>query len=182
MVKTLPDFLGSDLRVLAIGINPSLPAVRAGFPFANPRNRFWPALNRSRLVHAELTPGVDAMRYLCRDYGIGFTDIVKRPSAGMRDLTAADYRAGAPVLARKIEQANPAVLWFHGMVAVRAWLRLSGDSVPEPVWGLQPRPVGGRLCYVSPNPSPANARYALTDIVASYDALAGVLADAVAAG
>ena len=68
------------------------------------------------------------------------------------------------------------MLWFHGMVAARAFLRLSGDTALVPVWGLLPRAVDGRPCYVSPNPSPANARYALADIVASYDALADLLA------
>ena len=170
-MKTLPDFLRPGLFILAVGINPSPPAVAAGFPFANPRNRFWPALNNSRLVTESLEPGPEATHRLCSEFGIGFTDIVKRPTPGMRDLRAADYAAGAPVLAAKISRSEPDILWFHGMVAARAYLRLQGVG-DAPVWGKQPGTVDGRACFVSPNPSPANARFSLADIVASYNLLA----------
>ena len=71
----LPDYLEGNLRVLAIGINPSLLSDQLGFPFAHPQNRFWPALNASRLVDAPITPGIGAMSTLNSIYQMGFTDI-----------------------------------------------------------------------------------------------------------
>ena len=49
-MKTLPDYLRPGLDIVSIGINPSLPSVREGYYFANPRNRFWRALNASGLL------------------------------------------------------------------------------------------------------------------------------------
>jgi TDG/mug DNA glycosylase family protein len=164
------------LRVLAIGINPSLHAVRAGYPFAFARNRFWPALNASQLISEPLVPGPAAMRVLARRYGIGFTDVVKRPTPGMKDLSAAEFAAGAVVLAAKLARYRPPILWFHGKVAARAYLRHAGLGDHEPVWGVQPFRVAGAACFISPNPSPANASHGFADIVASYDELARLIA------
>ena len=92
---TLPDYLGMGLDIVFVGLNPSLPSVAVGHYFANPRNRFWPAFNRSNLVARELTPERDGS--LLAD-GIGFTDVVKRPTAMGSGLKAADYRFWSPVL------------------------------------------------------------------------------------
>ena len=89
-MKTLQDYIRNDLRILSIGLNPSLPSVQAGFYFANPRNRFWRALQGSGLLDDELEPGAGAMDVLLDRYAIGFTDVVKRPTAGGKDLLAAD--------------------------------------------------------------------------------------------
>lgn len=172
-MQTLPDFIEEPVRVLGIGINPSLHAVRAGYPFAFPRNRFWPALNASRLVDEPLEPGIAAMHTLAARYGIGFTDLVKRPTPGLRDLSAADFAAGVPVLVEKIARFRPRVLWFHGKSAAREFARRSGHAM-DLRWGLQTERVAGCRCYVSPNPSPANAAYSLADLVASYDELAAL--------
>ncbi len=175
-MQTLPDYIDADLRVLAIGINPSLHAARAGYPFAFVRNRFWPALNASRLIDEQLEPGVAATRRLLERHRIGFTDVVKRPTAGMRDLRARDFAREVPRLRDKIALARPQVLWFHGKVAADAFCRhlLSGTAVGD--WGLQAFRYGTAACFVSPNPSPANARFVLADFIASYDDLADTLA------
>ena len=180
LMDTLPDFIDDPVHVLSVGINPSLHAVRAGYPFAFPRNRFWPALNASRLVAEPLTPGREAMRILSRRYGIGFTDVVKRPTPGLRDLRAADFAASVPRLLALLERCRPKLLWFHGKVAAREFKRRTGaPGAASVTWGMQDEVMAGLPCYVSPNPSPANAAYSLDDIVASYDALAalGVLAE-----
>ncbi|MEQ8663233.1 MAG: mismatch-specific DNA-glycosylase [Gammaproteobacteria bacterium] len=175
-VPTLADFVRPGLRVLAVGINPSPHAVRAGYPFAFARNRFWPALNASRLVDTPLTPGIDAMRVLLDDHGIGFTDVVKRPTPGVRDLARRDFVAAVPVFAAKLDRLAPRVVWFHGMIAARAVCRELVVAGPPAGWGEQPFMLAGARCFISPSPSPANARFALADLVASYDALARLLA------
>ncbi len=172
-MRTLPDFIDEPLYVLSVGINPSLHAVRAGFPFAFPRNRFWPALNRSRLLREPLTPGIAAMRTLGARYGIGFTDLVKRPTPGLKDLRAEDFSAGIAVLRGKLARLSPRLLWFHGKVAAREFVRRTGPG-GDVAWGLQDFLVEGLPCFVSPNPSPANAAYSLAEITASYDRLAAL--------
>ena len=174
--KTLPDEVRDGLRAIAVGINPSLPSVRAGFYFANPRNRFWPALNASRIVDAPLEPGASAVRVLVERYGIGFTDIVKRPTAGSAELRSHEFRSGAARLAALVERHAPGVLWFQGARAWRAFARHAGRRVTGPVeWGPQPGPVGRTRIFVTPNPSPANAAWSLRELVQWFDALAEFL-------
>lgn len=172
---TLPDFLADGLRVLSVGINPSLHAVRAGYPFAFARNRFWPALNASQLIDEQLEPGVAATRRLVEHYGFGFTDVVKRPTPGMKSLRAADYARWLPVLRETIERTGVEWLWFHGMTALRAMCRHAAGHFEPVGLGRQAFELYGAAVFVSPNPSPANARYSLAAITASYDNFAACL-------
>jgi TDG/mug DNA glycosylase family protein len=166
-VNTLPDYLRPGLRVLSIGLNPSLASVEAGFYFANPRNRFWPALLASGLAPPNLTPGADAVRVLFEEHGIGFTDVVKRPSAGGASLRAADFRRFAPELRDKLVEQRPRVAWFHGKQAYDGYLRYGERRDPSQAWGEQPQ-IGGCLVFVTPNPSPANAAYSLDVLTGWY--------------
>src|ERR1700758_4201950 len=100
---TLPDYLESALDLVFIGINPGLYSVARGHYFARSTSRFWPAFSNSKLslpirqalAQDTLLPEHDAE--LAR-FGIGFTDIVKRPSANATDLTALDFEQSAPLL------------------------------------------------------------------------------------
>lgn len=167
-MNTLADYLDSGLRIVSIGLNPSLPSVREGFYFANPRNRFWRALQASELLSVPLEPGIDAMEILLRQYRIGFTDVVKRPTAGAKDLRAADFREWAPQLGQKLLHFQPAVAWFHGKLAYANYLRYGEAVRPDIEWGQQPRRIGRSRVFVTPNPSPANAAYSLDDLSAWY--------------
>ena len=175
-VNTLPDAVGDGLRALAVGINPSLPSVRAGFCFANPRNRFWPALNASRLVDAPLEPGPEAVAVLVERYRIGFTDIVKRPTAGSGELRPREFLEGAVRLEALVRRLEPGVVWFQGAMAWRAFARRAGWRVSGEVrWGAQEWTIGDARIFVTPNPSPANASHSLAALVAWFDALADFL-------
>ena len=173
---SLPDYLAPDLRVLSVGINPSLRAVREGFYFPNPQNRFWRALNASGLLAAPVMPGVAAMQLILTRDRIGFTDVCKTASSMAHQVPAAEFRAGAARLATVIEHCRPRVLWFHGATAYRAFCRqaLGAQATVEP--GVQPQRFGGTPIFVSPNPSPANARYGLDDLIDCYRRLADFLA------
>ena len=175
-MNTLPDALRERLRALAVGINPSLPSVKAGFYFANPRNRFWPALNASRLVDAPLEPGPNAVAVLVERYGIGFTDIVKRPTAGSAELRPVEFRQGAARLEALVERIEPGVVWFQGAMGWRAFARHAGWPVAGEVeWGAQEWRIGGTRIFITPNPSPANASYSLPVLTGWFDALADFL-------
>ena len=163
--ETLTDYLKPGLDIVFVGLNPSSYSVRVGHYFANPRNRFWAALNRSGLVAEELGPERDAE---LGNYGIGFTDVVKRPTPQASGLRAADYRQWAPVLRAKLERYQPRIACFHGMTGYKAYLKY-GEGVEErPELGLQERCIGNSRIFVVPNPSPANAQYSLDDLVGWY--------------
>jgi len=172
--KTLPDYLRPGLEIVSIGLNPSLPSVRDGFYFANPRNRFWRALNASGLVAEELLPGPAAMDILLERYRIGFTDVVKRPTAGGHDLRAADYREWSPVLQRRLERYQPVIAWFHGKQAYANYLKYGEGLKPAIEWGEQARRIGVTRVFVTPNPSPANAAYSLDVLTDWYRRLADI--------
>jgi len=172
IARTLQDYLGEELDVLSIGLNPSPASVRDGFYFANPRNRFWRALNRSRLLREPLAPGQVAMQYLLAEYRIGFTDVVKRPTAGGSELRASDFSAWAPVLLERIERLRPRIAWFHGKVAYQNFRRYTDGLCQRVEWGRQPGRLAGSVVFVTPNTSPANAAYSLDDIVDWFDRLA----------
>ena len=175
-MKTLPDYLRPGLRVVSIGLNPSLPSVAAGFYFANPRNRFWRAFEASGLAAAPVAPSPEGMRLLFEREDIGFTDVVKRPTPGGASLRAADFRRDAPRLKARLERLRPGVAWFHGKQAFGMYLR-HAENLPETKldWGAQRRLVAGCRVYVTPNPSPANAAYSLDDLIRWYRRLARYL-------
>ena len=167
-LSTLPDYLQKGLDIVFVGLNPSLYSVKVGHYFANPRNRFWPALNRSGLVPREVAAGQDASLL---DHRIGFTDVVKRPTAQGSGLNAADYRHWAPVLKSKLLDYQPLIACFHGVMAYKAYLRYAEGVKENPDLGLQPRTIGESQVFVVPNPSPANAVYSLDDLARWYQNL-----------
>ena len=167
--ETLTDYLRPGLELVFVGLNPSRYSVRVGHYFANPRNRFWAALNRSGLVPEELGPERDGE---LGKYGIGFTDVVKRPTPQASGLRAADYRQWAPALRDKLLRYQPAIACFHGMTGYRAYLKYGEGVEEKPELGLQERCIEASRVFVVPNPSPANAQYSLEDLVYWYRELA----------
>ncbi len=169
---TLPDYLAHGLDIVLVGLNPSEFSVRLGHYFANPRNRFWTAFNRSGLVERELTPELDAC---VLEYGIGFTDVVKRPTRQGSGLKAADFRTGAPVLTEKLLRYQPRIVCFQGLMGYGRYLlyndRQDGErqhgkwTMERPELGRQPGLIGDSIVFVTPNPSPANAQFSLDDLV-----------------
>lgn len=170
-METLPDYLRNDLAIISIGLNPSPVSVEAGYYFANPRNRFWKALNGSRLVNDALEPGEQAMQKLFNQYNIGFTDLVKRPTRMGNELRVADYRESAGVLKEKLMHYQPRVAWFHGLGTYKHFLKYADGIDRKITEGVQKQTIGNTRVFVSPNPSPANARFSLDDLINSYNEL-----------
>ena len=175
-LRTLPDLLAPGLVLVFVGLNPSEYSAREGHYFANPRNRFWPAFNRSALLPAELgrdcTPADDT---LLLEHGIGFTDVVKRPTPQGNALRAADYRQWAPALKARLLEFRPGLVCFHGLMAYKSYLQYGEGRKASPGLGPQPYAIGDSIVFVVPNPSPANARYSVDDIAAWYDRVASAL-------
>ena len=177
ITTTLDDLISKDLLCLSIGLNPSIPSVKAGYYFANPRNRFWSALNAADLLPEFLDRSVESQRRLHTEYRIGFTDVVKRPSRMGHELRADDFRRDAPVLREKIEQYQPRLLWFHGKIAVTKFFYYGYGLKQKWSWGICDIPELSIQILITPNPSPANAAFSVQDITQQYHALAPYLAD-----
>lgn len=166
-VTTLPDYLEPGLDIVLVGINPGAYSVRAGHYYARPGNRFWNAANRAGLFGEPLGPETDA-RVL--EFGIGLTDVVKRPTPTARDLRPADYRRWAPVLKEKIRRFRPRIVCFQGIGGYRNYLRY-GEGLPAPprlTPGRQAHTLAFSIVFLVPSPSGLNARYSLADLVDCY--------------
>jgi TDG/mug DNA glycosylase family protein len=187
---TLPDHLRRGLDVVFVGINPGQYSVARGHYFARRSSRFWPAFSRSRLSAAVrrglgvtvLSPEHDA---LLPRFGIGLTDVVKRPTRNASTLSPADFQAEAPRLRHRLARCRPRVACFHGLTAYRPFLRFAlADADAAPRLGSQPEALGVTRLFVVPNPSPANAHVTLAEQTDWYDRLADFLGETsrVAAG
>ena len=170
-MKTLRDYVGFDLDILSIGLNPSTVSVECCYYFANPRNRFWRALNASELISEKLIPSEQAQEKLFLKYKIGFTDVVKRYSPMGKDLVVADYKKYAPQLESNILEYQPKICWFHGKVATNKFLQYSSLKKREIDWGLQNFMISESIVFVTPNPSSANAAYSLDSLIDWYQKL-----------
>jgi TDG/mug DNA glycosylase family protein len=175
--ETLPDLLRPGLRLVFVGINPSVYSVQRGHYFARSTSRFWPAFSRSRLSReARQALGRDVLGpeddSKLLDFGIGFTDVVKVPSSNASSIKAADYALWAPHLLERLGASGAGMVCFHGVTGYRAFLRyaLNAPKDPTPL-GLQERTLGNARIFLAPNPSPANAHFGPEDQVRFYDEL-----------
>lgn len=153
-VRSLPDVVGPDLRVLVCGLNPSIYAADAGVGFARLGNRFWPAAREAGFVHVDRDP----LAAISMDR-VGMTDVVKRATVAAKELTTSEYRAGAARVERLVRWLEPRVVLFVGLAGWRAAV----DRTAAP--GLQPRSFGGRPAYVMPSTSGLNASASLAHLV-----------------
>lgn len=162
-METLPDYLRAGLDLVFVGINPGAYSAQVGHYFANTRNRFWMAFNAAGMTPLPLTPEAD---YTCLLHGIGFTDVVKRPTPGMADLKLSEFALGALVLQEKLLQYQPLVVCFNGVSGFRNYMKRVSPEVTEGAPGFQQVTIGRSRVWVLPSTSPANAGVSLDRIVA----------------
>jgi TDG/mug DNA glycosylase family protein len=152
--------LAPGLRVLFVGINPSLRSAEVGHHFARPGNRFWMTLHAAGYTPRRLRPDEDAE---LPAYGLGITNLVARPTRAATELAREELRAGAIGLERTVARDRPGLVAVVGLLAYRA-----AFARPKAVIGLQPDTIGGRPVWVLPNPSGLNARYKPADFARLY--------------
>jgi double-stranded uracil-DNA glycosylase len=161
-VRTLPDTVGPDMRVLFVGLNPSVYSADAGVGFARPGNRFWPAA-----IEAGLASRPRDTYHALVHHHVGMTDLVKRATPRADQLTPDEYRAGAARVERLVAWLQPRAV---GVVGLTGW-RHAIDR--KTVAGWQEQPFGGRPVYVMPNTSGLNARVPLAALVGHLRSLLG---------
>lgn len=168
--RTLPDTVGSGMRLLVCGLNPSLNAAEAGVGFARPGNRFWPAALAAGLVSTDRSPD----RALI-DHGVGMTDLVKRATVAAAELTADEYRAGLARVERLVAWLRPGAVCFVGLAGWRAAVDRRAAA------GAQPAGLGGVPVYVMPSTSGLNARVPVAELTDHLAAAARLADEATAA-
>jgi double-stranded uracil-DNA glycosylase len=151
------------LRVLFVGINPSLRSAEVGHHFARPGNRFWPALYAAGFSDRLLEPWEEE-RLLPRGFGI--TNLVARATAGADELTPEELIAGRRRLERRVRRNEPRWVAVLGLGAYR-----TAFGRPLATVGPQAEPLAGAGLWVLPNPSGLNAHYQLPDLVRAFAAL-----------
>lgn len=157
--RTLPDFVGPDLRLLVCGLNPSIRSADVGVGYAGRSNRFWAAA-----IDAGLTTVARDPWHLLRHHRIGMTDLVKRATVGAGELRTAEYRDGAARVERLVRWLEPGAVCFVGLAGWRAAV----DRGAQP--GVQPEPFGGAPAYVMPSTSGLNARTPRAELAAHLGA------------
>ena len=150
--RTLPDLVRPGLRLLICGLNPSLYSADHGIPFARPGNRFWSAAKAAGVAERERAP------WSALQQGIGFTDVVKRATAGADELSAAEYKNGLRRLEALVRRCEPAATCFVGL---DAWRR-AVDRGATPGWIANG--FAGRPAYLMPSTSGRNARVPLDQL------------------
>lgn len=163
--RTLPDFVGPNLRLMLCGLNPSEYAADVGVGFARPGNRFWPAALAAGIVTRDRDP-----RHALLEHGVGMTDLVKRATPRANALAKAEYRDGAARLERLVRWLRPQVVVFVGLSGYRAAINASATA------GEQAGGFGGVSAYVMPNPSGINAHVTTDDLAADLRAAAALAA------
>ena len=177
---TLPDYLAPALNIIFVGINPGLYSVQKGHYFARGTTRFWRALSASKLsepirrsLNTEtLRPEHDVE--LPR-FGIGFTDLIKRPTANVRDLSPTEFKQWTPALLEKLRGYAPRIACFHGLTGFRPFAQCAFNKMGGTVHGAQSETIDATRLFVIPNPSGANAHFTMADQIMWYDRLADYL-------
>ena len=140
-MKTLPDYLRKGMKLVIVGCNPSESSVRTGHYYSGRNNVFWPVLFKSKVVPEPLEYG-DDRRII--EFGIGLTDLVKRPTRGVEELTREDFAEGRIVLSQKLEEYTPRVIAFNGKIVYEQFAQRKCK------YGLQKGLLYGAQVYVLP--------------------------------
>jgi TDG/mug DNA glycosylase family protein len=109
-VQTLADLLRLGLRAVIVGINPAPDSVAVGYYYQGALGRqLWSRLRGVGMVRSHESGFEDDAAFAS---GVGFTDIVKRPTPGEKDVAAAEFQHGRDALVAKLEHYRPPLVIF----------------------------------------------------------------------
>ncbi len=113
-MAALQPILASGLRVLLVGINPSLRSEAVGHHFARPGNRFWPTLHTAGFTPRRMLPEEDLDLLT---YGVGVTNIASRATRAADELSRGELREGARHLEHTVREYGPRLVAVVGITA-----------------------------------------------------------------
>ena len=146
-MRTLPDYLRRGMKAVVVGCNPGDRSARAGHYYAGRGNQFWPLLYDSGVL-PELLSHSDDKRMI--EFGIGLTDLVKRPTRGIDEIERHEFAEGRIVLAQKLEEYAPRVIVFNGKMTYEKFAQRTCKL------GLQKGTLYGAQVFVLPSTSSQN--------------------------
>ncbi len=147
-MRTLPDYLRKGMKLVVVGFNPGENSARIGHYYAGRGNIFWPLLYDSGIVPEPLEY-TDDKRLI--EFGVGLTDLVKRPTKGIEEIERREYAEGRFVLSQKLEQFTPRVVAFNGKLVYEKFAQRPCKL------GLQKEKIYGAQVFVLPSTSGQNA-------------------------
>jgi double-stranded uracil-DNA glycosylase len=149
-VVTLEDLLRPGLRVVCVGINPSVVSVERGHYYQGRAGQRFLARLRAAGVIGDAERGSEDDAAFTS--GVGFTDIVKRPTRAAKELRAEELRHGRELLREKLTRVRPRLVIFTYKAAATAMFGefAANGFVP----GLA---VGDAPGFVMPGPYEAKA-------------------------
>ncbi len=134
--------------MILVGANPGDRSARVGHYYAGRANQFWPLMYDSGVIPEPLSYE-DDRRVL--EFGIGITDLVKRPTRGIEEIERQEFAEGRVLLAQKLEELRPRVIAFNGKMVYE---KFSGRPCKL---GLQKEKLYGAHVFVLPSTSGQNA-------------------------
>lgn len=134
--------------MIMVGANPGDRSARAGHYYAGRSNQFWPMMYESGVIPEALSYE-DDRRIL--EFGIGMTDLVKRPTRGIEEIERREFAEGRVLLAQKLEDLRPRVIAFNGKMVYE---KFTGRACKL---GLQKEKLYGAYVFVLPSTSGQNA-------------------------
>lgn len=155
--KSVRDVIGPGLKVLFVGINPSLYSAAVRHHFARPGNRFWPVLYAAGFTERCLSPS-EERELLKRGYGI--TNVVAQATAAAAELSPEQLITGGRRLLAKVRRYRPRAVAVLGVGAYRV-----AFARPQAAFGRQEHTLDCASLWVLPNPSGLNARYQMKELV-----------------
>ena len=164
----IPDLVGPAVRVLLVGINPSLYSGYTATHFARPGNRLWRTLHEAGFTDRQLHPS-ESEAILAA--GLGITNLVARATARADELTEEEVRAGVEPLSRLVRRYAPSYVAFLGISTYRV-----AFGTPRATVGRQTETFAGAGIWVLPNPSGLNAHYQQPALTAAYAELRKAIA------
>ncbi|MDQ0228900.1 mismatch-specific DNA-glycosylase [Metabacillus malikii] len=161
------DRLKKNLKILFIGYNPSIISAETGHHYANRTNRFWKIIFEAGITERIFSPDEDD---LLLEKGIGFTNIVSRPTKSAAEITTEEYERGREELYWKIKNYQPEIAFFVGKGVYLKYARTKKAN-----WGFQSdQVIKGVIDFVAPSSS-GLVRMKMNDIVAIYKGVTTLL-------
>jgi mismatch-specific thymine-DNA glycosylase len=136
------------MKAIVVGCNPGDRSARVGHYYAGRGNQFWPLLYDSGIL-PELLDHKSDKRVI--EFGIGLTDLVKRPTRGVEEIERQEFAEGRIVLAQKLEEFVPRVVAFNGKITFEKFAQRVCKL------GLQKDMLYGAQVFVLPSTSGQNA-------------------------
>src|SRR5712692_9162872 len=112
-MRTLPDYLRRGMKLVIVGCNPGERSARLGHYYAGRGNVFWPLLYDSGVVPEPLEYKDDKRMI---EFGIGLTDLVKRPTRGIEEIERQEFAEGRILLALPLEDLAQSLIVLTGKI------------------------------------------------------------------